>query len=127
MAKAVRSWYIAATPEIGITAIEGAYGFLVRSDRVALRRVVLTVDSASLVRDALAEVTEFFGASGFDVWVDRRDRSRRLTSELGLAGFAAVQDTVVLPCSDPCVWGPAPRHCESRRSLTMTGCESGRR
>jgi len=108
VAKAVRSWYIAATPEIGITAIEGAYGFLVRSDRVALRRVVLTVDSASSVRDALAEATEFFGASGFDVWVDTRDRSRRLTPELGLAGFEAVQDTVVLALLGSVRAGPGP-------------------
>ena len=63
MAKAVRSWYIAATPEIGISAIEGAYGFLVRSDRGRSGGSYL-VDSASSVRDALAEATEFFGPPG---------------------------------------------------------------
>src|SRR5207237_354592 len=98
---------------------------LVRSDRVALRRLVLTVDSVALVPEALAEATAHFGTSEFDVWVDERGRAARLTSALGLAGFEPIQDTVVLRLVDPSVRSLAPKRYASRTSSTMTDCERG--
>src|SRR5204863_6768336 len=61
-----------------------------------------------LVPEALAEATEYFGTSEFDVWVDERGRAARLTSALGLAGFAPIQDTVVLGLLGPVRSKPGP-------------------
>ena len=104
----MRGWYVAATPEIGITAIEGACSILVSSDRVALRRAVLTVNAPSSVPDAVAEATEAFGTARFEVWVDDRDRAHRLAGALGDAGFRPVQDTVVLALVGPVRAGAGP-------------------
>lgn len=96
VSQTVRSWYVAATPEIGISVARDAHGILVWSDRVPLKRAVLTVDAASSVPDALFEASELFETCEFDVWVDDRARAQRLTAALRDAGFEAVQDTVVL-------------------------------
>jgi hypothetical protein len=92
----VRSWYVGATPEIGIRSTEVAWGFLVSSDRTDMRRAVLTTDSPSLVAQALGEAVDCFGNDAFDVWVDDRERARLLTPALAADGFETVQDTVVL-------------------------------
>lgn len=104
----MRSWYVAATPELGITAVRGAYGLLVTSDRVALERAVLTIDAASSVPDALAEATEVLGTDSFEVLVDDRDRARRLAGALRDAGFESVQTTVVLALVGSVHAGPGP-------------------
>src|SRR5688500_5187974 len=92
----VRGWYRAATPEIGITAIETDYGFLLRSDRTALRRLILTVDSPALVQSAISDATERFASAAFEVWVDDGERARLVTPALGVCGLEPSQDTVVL-------------------------------
>ncbi len=94
--RAVRSWYVGATREIGIRSTEVAWGYLVSSDRIDMGRAVLTMDSPSLVVQAVGEAVDFFGNDAFDVWVDDRVRARLLTPALAAAGFETVQDTVVL-------------------------------
>ena len=94
--EAVRSWYTGPTPELGISAVEAPYGFLMSSDRLDLRRLVLTADTPSAAADAVAAATMFFGTIEFELWIDDRVRAERLTAAVGTAGYLPVQDTVVL-------------------------------
>jgi GNAT superfamily N-acetyltransferase len=92
----VRSWFTASTPAIGLSVVPTSHGFLGRSDRAERRRLVLTVDAAGSVADALASAVSFYETSAFEVWVDDRSRAERLTAALISAGMEPVQDTVVL-------------------------------
>ena len=105
----VRSWYVGATPEVGITAVEAELAFLVCSDRVPLRRAVLTADEAASVPQALAEAAAVLGTTSFEVWIDDRGRAEQLDDALGDAGFRRVVDTVVLALVGPVRARPGPQ------------------
>jgi GNAT superfamily N-acetyltransferase len=96
VSSAVRSWYTASTPAIGLSVIPASYGFLTVSDRAELKRLVLTKDSPEEVTDALTAAADFYETSAFEVWIDDRLRAGRLTATLTSAGMEPVQDTVVL-------------------------------
>ena len=96
ISNAVRGWYTASTPAIGLTVTATEYGFLTVSDRADRDRLVLTVDSPEDVPKALAMAADFYETPDFDVWVDDRSRAQRLASALHSAGRAPAQDTTVL-------------------------------
>lgn len=108
MSRTVRSWYTSSTPEIGLFAVPEKFGFLSNSERGAFRRLVLTVDDADQVPEALQAAAEFYNGSDFEVWVDERARAERLTAALAAAGLQQQQDTVVLALVGPIRAQPGP-------------------
>ncbi len=118
----VRSWYTASTPEIGFSVVPASYGFLSDAEgRPGSRRLVMTVDAIGEVAPALAAARAFYGASGFDVWLDDRVRAERLTPTLVAAGYAPVQDTVVLARVGPVLADRGPGHLEVEECTDQGG------
>jgi len=108
VSSAVRSWFTASTPAIGLSVTSTSYGFLTDSDRANRRRLVLTLDALDGVSDALAAAARFYGTQAFDVWVDDRLRAERLAPALVSAGLEPAQETVVLALVGPIDAGPGP-------------------
>jgi len=101
VSREVRSWYTAATPDLGISVVPTPYGYLTRSDRAPTKRLILTADAADQVPDALDAAMLAFDGAAFEVWVDERSRADRLAAALASADWEPVQDTVVLALVGP--------------------------
>ena len=104
----VRSWYTAPTPEIGMSIVPTAYGFLTDSDRLERRRLILTEDDPAALPAALSAAAGHYGTPSFDVWVDDRARAQRLGPALASAGLEPAQDTVVVALVGPVRAAPGP-------------------
>jgi len=85
---AVRRWYTASTPAIGLAVRATPDGFLTDSDRAERKRLILMVDRPERVAEALATAAGFYRTAAFEVWVDDRARADRLTPAL-LARWSA--------------------------------------
>ena len=108
MHREVRSWYTASAPEIGLSIIAEAYGFLTDWDWSGRKRLVLTVESPDRVAPALAEAADFYGTPEFEVWVEGRSRADRLTAALSSVGMMPAHATVTLALVGPVGADPGP-------------------
>ena len=92
----LRSWFTNSAPTIGYFVSKHWYGYLTEPDSCFGARLILDVEEAEQVPEALAEAKSACPNQEITIWVDDRERVRRLDRSLRELGCRPAKATTHL-------------------------------
>src|SRR5579863_5641158 len=96
----LRGWFTTSAPDIGYFVSERWYGYLTDPGSAYGARLILDVAEGEQVSEAVIDATRAWPKERISIWVDDRDRVRRLDGALRKLGYRPAKATTHLALVD---------------------------